>query len=63
MSLEQNGARPDKRQALPPPASEAAPSDACPLSEAELQERYRKEYLEQLRKMSCPGCGEDPFFG
>lgn len=24
------------------------------------QAEYRKAYLEQLRRMSCPGCGEDP---
>lgn len=33
---------------------------ASPLSaEAELQARYREEYLLQLRRLSCPGCGED----
>jgi hypothetical protein len=24
------------------------------------QAEYRRAYLEQLRRMSCPGCGEDP---
>jgi len=23
------------------------------------QAEYRRAYLEQLRRMSCPGCGED----
>lgn len=23
------------------------------------QEQYRKAYIEQLRRMSCPGCGDD----
>lgn len=28
--------------------------------DAELQKRYRQEYLIQLRRLSCPGCGEEP---
>ncbi len=33
------------------------------LTDAELQEQYRQEYLIQLRRLSCPGCGEggEPF--
>lgn len=34
-------------------------SENVQLEDAELQERYRKEYLAQLRRLSCPGCGED----
>ena len=34
-------------------------SDNAQLEDAELQERYRKEYFAQLRRLSCPGCGED----
>ena len=34
------------------PAQPPAENDAT-------QEEYRKAYLEQLRRMSCPGCGED----
>ena len=34
-------------------------SDNAQLEDAELQERYRQEYLTQLRRLSCPGCGED----
>lgn len=33
-----------------------------PLTEEQLskqQEEYRRAYLEQLRRMSCPGCGDD----
>ncbi len=26
---------------------------------AKQQEQYRQAYLEQLRRMSCPGCGDD----
>lgn len=28
------------------------------LTDAVTQERYRAEYLQQLRRQSCPGCGE-----
>ena len=40
-----------------------ATSPAAPLEDAELQERYRQEYLLQLRRRACPGCGEAPFEG
>lgn len=39
-------------------AGEPPPGDAQ-LADAELQESYRKEYLAQLRRLSCPGCGEE----
>ena len=26
----------------------------------EQQAEFRRAYLEQLRRMSCPGCGDDP---
>lgn len=43
-----------------PPAGETpTASENAQLEDAELQERYRKEYLAQLRRLSCPGCGED----
>ena len=29
------------------------------LSESIKQERYRREYLRQIRLRSCPGCGDD----
>ncbi len=29
-----------------------------PLTDAEMQAAYRREYLRQLRQRSCPGCGE-----
>jgi len=42
------------------PAGETpTPSDNAQLEDAELQERYRQEYLAQLRRLACPGCGED----
>ena len=30
--------------------------------EAEQQERWAREHREQLRRMQCPGCGEDDIF-
>lgn len=60
MSLEQNGAEPGRDAAgESPPKNTELPSDAAQLADAELQEKYRKEYLAQLRRLSCPGCGED----
>jgi hypothetical protein len=35
-------------------------SETPDLKNEALQAEYRKAYLEQLRRMSCPGCGEDP---
>lgn len=43
-----------------PTNTEASQQDAA-FNDAELQERYRKEYLLQLSRRSCPGCGEEPF--
>ncbi len=40
------------------PTSEA-PDDPNLEALAKQQEEYRKAYLEQLRRMSCPGCGDD----
>lgn len=59
MSLEHDGAKLDQREKAEPPSTIA---DSCPLSDAELQEKYRKEYFEQLKRLSCPGCGEDSSF-
>lgn len=60
MSLEQNGAKLNQQQeAEPPTTTHEMPQSACQLSDAELQERYRREYMNQLKQMSCPGCGED----
>lgn len=32
--------------------------EASQAIESEQQKKYRKLYLEQLRRRSCPGCGE-----
>ncbi len=60
MSLEHQGAEHgrDAADTAPPSITETA-ADEAELADAELQERYRKEYLAQLRRLSCPGCGED----
>jgi hypothetical protein len=58
--LEHQGAQ-DGRDAAgtPPPSNAEPPADNAQLADAELQERYRQEYLAQLRRLSCPGCGDD----
>lgn len=38
-----------------PPLTDQQQAD---LADAVTQERYRVEYLQQLRRQSCPGCGE-----
>jgi hypothetical protein len=35
--------------------------DAC--RQSKKQEQMRRAYLEQQRRLSCPGCGEEPFLG
>ena len=32
------------------------------LEDPETQERHRLEYLKQLRRLQCPGCGEADMF-
>ena len=60
MSLEQQGTEHGCDAASqPPPSNAQRPYDAAQFADAELQERYRQEYLVQLRRLSCPGCGED----
>jgi len=27
------------------------------------QDEFRRRYLEQQRRLACPGCGEEPFIG
>ncbi len=59
MSLE-----PEKDQARhvgdeSPIGEKPASNDDAQLEDAELQARYRQEYLAQLRRLACPGCGED----
>lgn len=41
--------------------SDNYPSKVITLSDEDLakQEEYRRAYLEQLRRQSCPGCGDD----
>jgi hypothetical protein len=36
------------------------PEQLADVSTDAQQAEYRRAYLEQLRRMSCPGCGEDP---
>ena len=41
------------------PTGEAT-EELADLSNEAQQAEYRRAYLEQLGRMSCPGCGEDP---
>jgi hypothetical protein len=47
------------------PCSQASESniEQGELTDTETQEKYRAAYLEQLRRLSCPGCGDSEFFG
>jgi hypothetical protein len=48
--------------AKPPPSPASTNAEVQSVSDdAALQERYRQEYLIQLRRLCCPGCGEEPF--
>ena len=38
------------------PRQEERPAD---LADAAAQERYRQEYLIQMQRLSCPGCGDN----
>jgi hypothetical protein len=40
-------------------AAIAPKSDGVDPSESIKQEKYRREYLRQIRLRSCPGCGDD----
>lgn len=37
----------------------STPLNSESLSNADQQAEYRREYLAQLRRRACPGCGED----
>jgi hypothetical protein len=57
---------PKKQQEQCTSAPESAPdvSDEShsALDDEQTQAAYRKAYLEQLRRQSCPGCGETEIF-
>lgn len=40
-------------------ANEALPPAEETTQDQQTQDKYRKAYIEQLRRLSCPGCGED----
>ncbi len=43
-------------------AADGSKTESPPLNDevlANQQEQYRQAYLKQLRRMSCPGCGDD----
>ncbi len=43
-------------------ADALTPKQTQQLSDEELQEQYRQAYLEQIRRQSCPGCGDTDIF-
>lgn len=38
-------------------------SDEAILADPEKQDEYRRLFSEELRRRSCPGCGEEPWSG
>lgn len=52
----------EKEPTIPAETTSEAPNtvESEILQDDAKQAEYRKAYLEQLRRMSCPGCGEDP---
>jgi hypothetical protein len=44
-------------------SSENTDKELEQLTNADKQVEYRREYLAQLRRRACPGCGEDTLFG
>lgn len=46
--------------AATPEAEEGTPANAHLRQDEAKQAEFRKAYLEQLRRMSCPGCCEGP---
>ena len=58
-----NGQRTTEDLSNPEPECAQAnetPEQLADLSNEVQQAEYRRAYLEQLRRMSCPGCGENP---
>lgn len=58
MTPEKKTQRPDQ-EPLVELNGESMPPAQSPVENDATQQEYRKAYLEQLRRMSCPGCGED----
>jgi hypothetical protein len=50
-----NAKRPDVRKTN---ASQLSASDEAILADPDKQEEYRRLFNEELRRRSCPGCGE-----
>ena len=49
--------RPDRPE---PETANADSSEHLPeLDDQVLQERYRKAFIEQIKRRQCPGCGDD----
>lgn len=59
MRLEPNRGPAPKPEEHPNLSDATAPPEDTVASDNATQEAYRQAYLEQLRRRSCPGCGED----
>ena len=60
--------RPEKGQEKeaanePSPPERNSQADISELTDEALQAKYRAAYLDQLRRRSCPGCGEGEILG
>ena len=53
-----NAKRADEHALSEPPLSA---NDEATLADPEKQEEYRRRFSEELRRRSCPGCGEEPW--
>jgi hypothetical protein len=51
--------RPEPPQDL---GAESLPATNETILDEEIQDTYRKAYFEELRRRSCPGCGETELF-
>jgi hypothetical protein len=61
-NTEQLGRGPDDNRVGRPADETLTEAQEQALADADTQEKYRIEYLRQLRQRSCPGCGETDLF-
>ena len=46
----------------PQPDGKLTEKQKADLEDAETQAKWHKEMMQQLRRMQCPGCGDDELF-
>lgn len=60
MTPEPTSSTPDKIQ---PDSDQQISTTHLQPADSDVQEEYRREYLAQLRRRACPGCGDgEPIF-